>query len=51
MGGTMQQFWKHEVLIAREVIVDRVNLSFRQVLPVPGPSIDIFLREMISKLR
>jgi hypothetical protein len=31
MGGTMQQFWKHEVPKTKEDVGERINLTFRMV--------------------
>ncbi len=32
MAGTMQQFWKHEVPKTREIVGQRINLTFRQIM-------------------
>jgi len=32
MDGTMQQFWKHEIPKTKEVIGERINLTFRQIV-------------------
>ena len=40
MGGTMQQFWKHEVPKTKERVGERINLTFRsigEVEPCPAP--------------
>jgi alkylated DNA repair dioxygenase AlkB len=31
MSGTMQEFWKHEVPKTKEVVGERINLTFRQI--------------------
>lgn len=32
MGGTMQQFWKHEVPKTKQRVGERINLTFRQIV-------------------
>lgn len=32
MAGTMQQFWKHEIPKTREIVGERINLTFRRIL-------------------
>ena len=32
MGGTMQQFWKHEVPKTTQAVGERINLTFRQIM-------------------
>jgi alkylated DNA repair dioxygenase AlkB len=32
MAGTMQQFWKHEVPKTKQVVDERINLTYRQIL-------------------
>lgn len=32
MAGTMQTFWKHEIPKTRELVSERINLTFRQIL-------------------
>jgi alkylated DNA repair dioxygenase AlkB len=31
MAGTMQRFWKHEILKTKEVVGERISLTFRQL--------------------
>jgi alkylated DNA repair dioxygenase AlkB len=31
MAGTMQQFWKHEVLKSKENVGERINLTFTHI--------------------
>jgi alkylated DNA repair dioxygenase AlkB len=33
MAGTMQQFWKHDVPKTTEEVGERINLTFRRILP------------------
>jgi alkylated DNA repair dioxygenase AlkB len=33
MGGTMQQYWQHEVPKTKLVIGERINLTFRKITP------------------
>lgn len=32
MAGTMQQFWKHEVPKTKEIVGERINLTFRKIV-------------------
>jgi len=32
MGGTMQDFWKHEIPKTRRMVGERINLTFRRIL-------------------
>ena len=32
MGGTMQQFWKHEVPKTKEAVGERINLTYRKII-------------------
>ena len=32
MAGTMQQFWQHEVPKTKQVVGERINLTFRKIL-------------------
>jgi alkylated DNA repair dioxygenase AlkB len=32
MAGTMQQFWQHEVPKTKEIVGERINLTFRQIV-------------------
>jgi alkylated DNA repair dioxygenase AlkB len=32
MAGTMQQFWKHEVPKTKEVVGERINLTYRKII-------------------
>ena len=32
MAGTMQQFWKHEIPKTKEIVGERINLTFRQIV-------------------
>jgi alkylated DNA repair dioxygenase AlkB len=32
MAGTMQQFWKHDVPKTRQLVGERINLTFREIL-------------------
>ena len=32
MAGTMQQFWKHEVPKTKQVVGERINLTYRQIV-------------------
>ena len=34
MTGTMQRFWQHEVPKTKKPVGERINLTFRQVLPI-----------------
>jgi alkylated DNA repair dioxygenase AlkB len=36
MAGTMQQFWKHDVPKTREIVGERINLTFRQIIKAPS---------------
>lgn len=38
MAGTMQQFWKHEIPKTKEVVGERINLTFRQIVEPACPS-------------
>ena len=31
MAGTMQQFWKHDVPKTKEIVGERINLTFRKI--------------------
>jgi alkylated DNA repair dioxygenase AlkB len=31
MAGTMQRFWKHEILKTKEIVGERISLTFRQL--------------------
>jgi len=43
MGGTLQQFWKHQVPRTTEPVGPRINLTFRFVKP------EFFVPEEIAK--
>lgn len=32
MAGTMQQFWKHEIPKTKELVGERINLTFREIV-------------------
>ena len=32
MAGTMQQYWKHEIPKTKEVVGERINLTFRKIV-------------------
>ena len=32
MAGTMQQFWKHEVPKTKEIVGERINLTYRKII-------------------
>lgn len=32
MGGTMQQFWKHEIPKTKQPVDERINLTYRQIV-------------------
>jgi len=32
MAGTIQQFWQHEVPKTKQVVSERINLTFRKIL-------------------
>ena len=32
MAGTMQQFWQHEVPKTKQVVGERINLTFRRII-------------------
>jgi len=34
MAGTMQQFWQHEVPKTKQVVGERINLTFRKIIKV-----------------
>ncbi len=34
MAGTMQQFWQHEVPKTKQVVGERINLTFRRIIKV-----------------
>ena len=36
MAGTMQQFWQHEVPKTKQVVGERINLTFRKILGEPN---------------
>ena len=37
MSGTMQQYWQHEIPKTRVAVGERINLTFREVLPLASP--------------
>ncbi|AMV32175.1 2OG-Fe(II) oxygenase superfamily protein [Pirellula sp. SH-Sr6A] len=36
MTGSMQQYWQHEVPKTKQPVGERINLTFRQVIPLSG---------------
>ena len=32
MAGTMKQFWKHEIPKTKEIVGERINMTFRQII-------------------
>ena len=32
MAGTMQEFWKHEIPKTKEIVGERINLTFRKIV-------------------
>ncbi len=38
MAGTMQRFWQHEVPKTKQVVGERINLTYRQITPRPRRS-------------
>ncbi len=38
MAGTMQQFWKHDVPKTKELVGERINLTFRNIIQATSPA-------------